>query len=162
MHLGEYACLIMFLSFYYIVMKLTNKQMALVVDMIFDKVKPSVVSQQEKEAVKLRAEAMKKIKASTLFKQIEKVFQACPLINEARIKEMELHTVYPWMSEWSRHVTFTSLNDFVRTICDRYYTKYKTIDHTDKRVIENKVIMASINAKDLESLINSISKEFIK
>jgi hypothetical protein len=47
-------------------------------------------------------------------------------------------------------------------MANRYYAKHKTINQTDKRAIENKVIMASINAKDLESMIDTISKEFIK
>jgi hypothetical protein len=79
-------------------MKLTNKQLSLVVDMIYDKAKPSIDSQREQEEKQLKAEATKKIKASTLFKQIEKAFQSCPIMSEIKFKEVPITKHYPWIN----------------------------------------------------------------
>jgi hypothetical protein len=79
-------------------MKLTNKQMSLVVDMIYDKVKPALAKLADQEKEDLYYKAMNFISGSNFYKAVVAVFKLMPQLHSVEFTDKELHKHFPWIT----------------------------------------------------------------
>lgn len=145
-------------------MKLNWKQTNLVIQMVFDKVAPTIIAKQQAEVKALRNKAEALVVAHSLHAKLHKLFSD-PDFKEVEITNAALKAVYKWGSDFSmRDARFTSCHKFIDFMTDRYVSHYTPRTHKSeyqiKQDIEAKVLLSSLNVADLQSLIDSIVKLF--
>lgn len=153
-------------------MKLTNKQLEIVKDMIRDKVKASVEAEQQKKEKEIKAKAIKLCEKHPAFIAFCKAKDLLPMkyFYEVAIRDSVFHQIAKWNdidSYSSCHTHIKSKEDFYDAVIsrmpDHQNNRYNNnTEFNTRKEIERKLILASVNVKDLEQLIATVSKEFIK
>jgi hypothetical protein len=162
--------LIMFYILYLHTMKLTNKQLEIVKDMIREKVKAPMEAKQKAKDKALKDKAIALCEKHPAFQAYLKVAKELPkkYFHDIAIKDSVLHSIAKKEDDFygsGSHSHIMSKEDFYDCIMRKLpeYNRYGFNTETEtKRDIEKKIVMASINAKDLESLIQSVVKELTK
>lgn len=140
-------------------MKLTNKQLDLVTNMIYDKVQKQFDVAVKNEEHQLKAKATAIIKASPLYKKVENIFKDGN-VESVSINSTKINQAYPWGYRGYSNYS-NSAAEFLEKMVGSYYSKYKTTT-TAKQDIENKVLLSMLDAKDLNTLIETIANSFLK
>lgn len=153
-------------------MKLTNKQLDIVKDMIREKVKTSVEAEQQKKEKEIKAKAIKLCEKHPAFIAFCKAKDLLPIkyFYEVAIKDSVFYQIAKWEDSTcysSCHTHIKSKEDFydavIRRMPDHWDNRYNNnTEFNTKKEIERKLILASVNVKDLEQLIVTVSKEFVK
>lgn len=141
-------------------MKLTNKQLSLVVDMIYDKVKPTIEIELSAEQAKLTAQAKAIITKTSAYKMLKKLLPN-PDIAKIQIKKSVLSSIFSW-KEYRYHTEVESADEFLKDMTKEYIDHYKQPKNDIKQEIEKKVMLSMLNASDLNELVDTIAKSFIK
>ena len=148
-------------------MKLTNKQLSLVVDMIFDNVKNLTDAKQKKIDAQFKAEGEAMAKKSILYLKIDKAFKLLgTTVKLIEIKDNSLNDTFGDLysrnnGHYCDYESFTSPKHFLTQVASKYASANNKCKPLDKRDIEKKVLMSMLNASDLQELIDSITKTFI-
>jgi hypothetical protein len=141
-------------------MKLTNKQLSLVVDMIYDKVKPSYDSLAKREIDELTAQAKAIITKTSAYKMLKKLLPN-PDIAKVEIKKSVLSSIFS-RRDYRYHTDVESADEFLKVMTEEYIDHYKQPKNDIKQEIEKKVMLSMLNASDLNELVDTIAKSFIK
>jgi hypothetical protein len=143
-------------------MKLNNRQTELVVKMIYDKVKDKNEAERKTEKEKKMNEIKKKLEKTTIVKQLKSIFST-PFVHKIEIYKKELvkygKDIVP---TYNNIYTFSSLEDFYELMIEKKPNNSREIERDLKKNIEEKVLLSMLNTSDLQSLIEAISKEFMK
>lgn len=150
-------------------MKLTNKQLDIVKDMIREKVKASTEAKRKAEDKALKEKAIKLCEKHPAFIAFVKVLKELPskYFYEIAIKDWTFFNI-AWQTDDSygqhSHTHIKSKEEFYDAVTRKLpgFKYNRNEEYDTKKDIERKLVMASVAAKDIESLIDSISKEFVK
>lgn len=145
-------------------MKLTNKQLNLIVDMIYN----NIYNETHKNKITKEREAfiashMEQFKMSVLYKDMAAVLEY-KSIEWAGVLERDMYTSIeipnpysPTSTSWGYYRSMAEVEEKAKTIISREFKETNSVTRTQ---IENKVMLSTLNAKDMNTLIEDISNSF--
>lgn len=142
--------------------KLDKEQTNAVVDVIYNKVSPALRAKADKEYQAEEATILKTMKAHPLYKEIIKIFsmakEPLKLIVEIPVK----HITEMWGNTTQEQYKYTvrSLEDLTKQVLAHSSRKVRFNEFKIKQDIKAQLILASIDATDLQQLIDSVVKLF--
>jgi len=146
-------------------MNMTNKQMAIVVQMIYDKVNWDVKAKEKEAGEKLKEQ----ITSNPINKKIKEILDNNPLVDGIEISWKTLIKTFPKLlgelNSMCGHTFKRDCNiwdELVKALS--YYINYVRKPNFEKvsySEIEQEVVMSALSSKDLQVLIDTISKKFL-
>lgn len=146
-------------------MRLTNKQLGLIVDMIYNNIYNEAYKNKiikEKEA--FVSTHMKQFKASWLYKDVTAALKH-KFIEWVRVLDRDLYVAIGIPSPYSPTSTscsyFSSTQETEEKVKSLILNQFKETNKVTKTQIENEVILSMLNAKDINTLIENITSKLI-
>jgi len=145
-------------------MRLTNKQLNLIVDMIYNNIynetrKNKII--KEKEA--FIASHMEQFKMSVLYKDMTAVFEY-KSIEWAGVLERDMYTSIeipspysPTSTSWNYYRSIEDLEEKAEAMISKDFKETNSVTRTQ---IENKVMLSTLNIRDINIFIEDISNSF--
>ena len=144
-------------------MRLTNKQLNLIVDMIYNNIYNEAYKNKiikEKEA--FVSTHMKQFKASWLYKDVTAALKH-KFIEWVRVLDRDLYVAIGIQSPYSPTSTscsyFSSTQETEEKVKSLTLNQFKETNKITKTQIENEVILSMLNAKDINTLIENITSK---
>jgi len=144
-------------------MRLTNKQLGLIVDMIYNNIYNEAYKNKIiKEKEEFVSTHLKQFKASWLYKDVTAALKH-KFIEWVRVLDRDLYVAIGIPSPYSPTSTscsyFNSTSDTEEKARSLISNQFKETNKITKTQIENEVILSMLNAKDINTLIESISSK---
>ena len=147
-------------------MRLTNKQLGLIVDMIYN----NIYNETYKNKIIKEREAfitshMKQFKTSGLYKDITAALKH-KFIEWVRVLDRDVYVAIGIPSPYSPTSTscsyFSSTQEAEEKVKALISNQFKETNKVTKTQIENEVILSMLNAKDISALIQNVSLSLTK
>ena len=142
--------------------KLDKEQMNAVVDVIYNKVSPWLRAKADKEYKEEEAKILKIMKAHPLYKEIVKISsmtkEPLKLIVEVPVKDLAEMWGNTTKELWKYNVH--SAEELTKQVLAHSGRTVKFNEYKIKQDIKSQLILASIDAIDLQQLIDKVTKLF--
>ena len=144
-------------------MRLTNKQLNLIVDMIYNNIYNEAYKNKIiKEKETFVSTHMKQFKASWLYKDVTAALKH-KFIEWVRVLDRDLYVTIGIQNPYSPTSTscsyFSSTSDTEEKVKALTLNQFKETNKITKTQIENEVILSMLNAKDINTLIENITSK---
>lgn len=142
--------------------KLDKEQMNAVVDVIYNKVSPWLRAKADKEYKEEEATILKTMKAHPLYKEIVKIFSMAkePLKLIVEIPVKDVTEMWGNTAQESYKYSVRNLEELTKQVLACSGRKVRFNEYKIKQDIKAQLILASIDATDLQQLIDKVIKLF--
>lgn len=151
-------------------MKLTNRQITVIANDVYAKLEPVLLKKEQDEKAKLQEEFTKKINASKLISKILESRSRCTDIfkevdlTDDTVKALKQAIFGKQGTRYYISNTITTCAKFIEDLWEKYYDefrKHKVDKYTMINSIESKILLSSVDSKDLLVLIEQISAQML-